>query len=449
MSLLTVIKQYNTINVFTVDLEILNTIPFNNLKQSDCAIDWSLDSAQTIAQKIQSRDSQPGLLNSIANTPVHLYGARLQPLATPSFTAPKTLLSYDKGALLLSTKDPYNALWISHLKNSANKQNPFKLPAAMVLSLSEPPSENYPTFQDVWTHIEGDVCYVHWEFYNGAMRDDHCLRLKQAIEREKIHSFKVLVLLGGRRYFSNGIDLNTIEASANPVQQSHLYINAINDLIRYLMTQMSDKIIIAALQGHAGAGGAMLSQAADHVFIHENSIVNPHYKTMGLYGSEYWTFNLSSRLGSFNQAQSLTDSLRPLNHIQAVACGFANDSFSTMADIDEKIAKEILPNCSELLKEKTIKRTENTLKYGSPEECRERELKIMSENFRSIDYQQARSQFVRKIPSTTTPLHLLQLGRNQATLMSGVQCAKQILHNIQHQYAQSLCIALDAISYSI
>ena len=437
MSLLAVIDQSNTVNPFSLDLEILNNLPLNNLKQRDCAIDWSLDSAQTIARKIQSRDSQPGLLDSIANTPAYLYGARLQPLSTPSLTAPKTLLSYDKGALLLSTKDPYNAIWISHLKNSANKQKPFKLPATMVLSPSDPPSENYPEFQDVWTHIEGDVCYVHWEFYNGAMRDDHCLRLKQAIERQKNQPFKVLVLLGGQRYFSNGIDLNTIEASENPVQQSHLYINAINDLIRYLMTQMSDKIIIAALRGHAGAGGAMLSQAADHVFIHENSIVNPHYKTVDLYGSEYWTFNLSSRLGSFSQAQSLTDSLRPLNHIQAVACGFANDLFSSIADIDEKIAKDILPNFSELLKEKTIKRTENTLKYGRPEECRERELNIMSENFRSIDYQQARSQFVRKLASTTTPLHLLQLGRSHATLMSGVQCARNVLQEIQQQYSQS------------
>lgn len=423
----------------------MNNRPLNNLKQRDCAIDWSLDSAQTIARKIQSRDSQPGLLDSIDNTPVHLYGARVQPISTPCLAVPKTLLSYDKGAFLLSTKDPYNALWISHLKNSANKQKSFKLPATMVIPPNDLASNNYPAFQDVWTHMEGDVCYVHWEFYNGAMRDDHCLRLKHALERQKNYPFKVLVLLGGQRYFSNGIDLNTIEASENPVGQSHLYINAINDLIKYLMTQMSDKIIIAALRGHAGAGGAMLSQAADYVFIHENSIVNPHYKTMGLYGSEYWTFNLSSRLGSFSQAQLLTDSLRPLNHMQAVACGFANDTFSSIADIDQKIATDILPNFAELLREKTIKCIGNISKYGHPEECRQQEMKIMDGNFRSFDYQQARSQFVRKLVSTTTPLHLLQLGRTQATSMSGVQCATNILQKIQQQYTQSLFIVFDII----
>ena len=395
-----------------------------------------MDSAQIIARKIQSRDSQPGLLDSINNTPVYLYGARVQPISTRCLAPSRTLLSYDKGAVLLSTKDSHNALWITHLKNPANKHKSFKLPAAMVMPPTHLLSKPYPTYQDVWTHTEGDVCYIHWEFYNGAMRDDHCLRLKRALERQKTHPFKILVLLGGQRYFSNGIDLNTIEASDNPVRQSHLYITAINDLIQYLMTQMSNKIVIAALRGHAGAGGAMLSQAADYVFIHENSIVNPHYKTMGLYGSEYWTFNLSSRLGSFSQAQMLTDSLQSLNYTQAVACGFANDSFSSIADIDRKIAREILPNFAELLREKTIKRTENILKYGHPEECREREMKIMNGNFRSFDYQQARSQFVRKLTRPTTPLHLLQLGRTQATSMSGVQCATHILQQIEQQYAQ-------------
>ncbi len=409
----------------------------NNLKQRDCAINWSLDSAETIVRKIQSRDSQPGLHDSIHHTSVYLYGAHLQTLLKPCTAPPKTLLSCDKRAFLFSTKDPNHALWITHLRSPTNKQMPFKLPAAMAIPSPVSIHQEYPTYQNSWAHIENDVCYVHWEFYNGAMRADHCLQLKQLLERQKTHPFKVLVLLGGKRFFSNGIDLNTIEASENPVKQSQSYINAINDLIQYIMTEMSDKIVISALRGHAGAGGAMLSQVADYVFIHEDSIVNPHYKTMGLYGSEYWTFNLSSRLGSFSQAQSLADSLQPLNDQQAIASGFADYSFSTMADIDEKISNDILPNFDELIKEKTIKRSENILKYGHPEVCRERELKIMYENFRSFDYQQARSQFVRKLIPSTTPLHLLQLGRKEATLMTGVQCSASVLHKIKHQYSQS------------
>lgn len=204
----------------------------NKLKQSDCAIDWSLDSPETIARKVQSRGSQPGLLDSIYNMPLYFYGAHIQPLSTPSVVPPKTILSYDKRALLFSTKDPYNALWITHLKNSANKHYPFKLPATMVIQPDTIVPEKYPPFEDIWTRRVGDICYVRWEFYNGAMRDDHCQRLKQVLEHQNRIPFNVLVLLDGKRFFSNGIDLNTIEASHNPVQQSHLYINAINNLIQ-------------------------------------------------------------------------------------------------------------------------------------------------------------------------------------------------------------------------
>jgi putative two-component system hydrogenase maturation factor HypX/HoxX len=380
-------------------LDLTNRSPLNTLKQRDCAIDWSLDTVDTMARKVQSRDSQPGLLDSIHDTPVYLYGAHIQSLSTPCTLPPKTLLSHDKGALLLSTQDRNNALWITHLRNPSNKPNPFKLPATMALPISFPISPEYPKYQDIWIHTEN---------------------------------------LGDERCFSNGIDLNTIEASKDSVQQSHLYINAINNLIRYIMIDMSDKIIIAGLRGHAGAGGAMLSQAADFVFINDNSVINPHYKTMGLYGSEYWTFNLSSRLGSFSQAQSLTDALLPLNNKQAIACGFADYSFSTIADIEEKISNDILPNLDEILEEKTRKRSENISKYGHPEVCRERELKIMYDNFRSLDYQRARSQFVRKLSPPTTPLHLLKLGRKEATLMSGTKCAESVLDKIKQQYSQGM-----------
>jgi putative two-component system hydrogenase maturation factor HypX/HoxX len=34
--------------------------------------------------------------------------------------------------------------------------------------------------------------------------------------------------------------------------------------------------------------------AADYVVAHEGVVLNPHYKAMGLFGSEYWTY-LSGR----------------------------------------------------------------------------------------------------------------------------------------------------------
>jgi putative two-component system hydrogenase maturation factor HypX/HoxX len=365
-----------------------------------------------------------------------LYGAHIQPLTNYVSTPPKTILAIDKQAILLSCADNANAIWITHLKDRLHQQHAFKLPAAQVLPPTPCHMQDYPLFQDIHVNIKDDVCYVEWEFYNGAMRDDHCYRLKQMLKQKINSNIKVVVLLGGHRYFSNGIDLNTIEAAKDPVAQSQKYIHAINDLIQYIMMDLSDKIVISVLRGHAGAGGAMMSQAADFVFINENSLVNPHYRTMGLHGSECWTFNLPSRLGSLSQANSLVNSLRPLNAQQAVTSGFADFSYSTLTDVEQMISNQILPNIDEQLKWKASKRKENILKYGQPEACFKRELKIMNENFHSYEYNRARYQFVRKIPLNTTPFHLLALGQKQATIMKGQACAAHIYNQIKTQYQQ-------------
>ena len=55
--------------------------------------------------------------------------------------------------------------------------------------------------------------------------------------------------------------------------------------------------VIAGLRGNAGAGGAMLALAADHVYARSGVVLNPHYRSMGdLYGSEYWTYTLPRRV---------------------------------------------------------------------------------------------------------------------------------------------------------
>ena len=58
-------------------------------------------------------------------------------------------------------------------------------------------------------------------------------------------------------------------------------------------------LVIAALRGNAGAGGAMMALASDRVFAREGVVLNPHYRGMGgLFGSEYWTYTLPRRVGA-------------------------------------------------------------------------------------------------------------------------------------------------------
>ena len=76
-------------------------------------------------------------------------------------------------------------------------------------------------------------------------------------------------------------------------------------------------LVIAGLRGNAGAGGAMLPLAADCVYARKGVILNPHYKSMGgLYGSEYWTYNLPRRVGG-EKAMTLTEECRPIGTSEA------------------------------------------------------------------------------------------------------------------------------------
>ena len=51
----------------------------------------------------------------------------------------------------------------------------------------------------------------------------------------------------------------------------------------------------------------MLGLGADQVIARDGVVLNPHYGTMGLYGSEYWTYVLPRRVGAATAA-ALTDS---------------------------------------------------------------------------------------------------------------------------------------------
>jgi putative two-component system protein, hydrogenase maturation factor HypX/HoxX len=51
------------------------------------------------------------------------------------------------------------------------------------------------------------------------------------------------------------------------------------------------------VQGNAGAGGAVFALACDFVAACRERTFNPHHKTMGLRGSEDWTYLLPRRIG--------------------------------------------------------------------------------------------------------------------------------------------------------
>ena len=99
-------------------------------------------------------------------------------------------------------------------------------------------------------------------------------------------------------------------------------IGAVNDLVEAILTT-TDRLTVAALAGNAAAGGLMLALAADEVWCRAGAVLNPHYRLMGLHGSEYWTYTLPRRVGA-EQAARLTDACLPVSPASALRCGLVD-----------------------------------------------------------------------------------------------------------------------------
>jgi putative two-component system protein, hydrogenase maturation factor HypX/HoxX len=167
----------------------------------------------------------------------------------------------------------------------------------------------------------GPVGVVSFDFYNGAMSTAQCHRLAAALRAAAAQNTSVLVLRGGQ-FFSNGIHLNVIEARPDAAAEAWRNINAINDVCREIIT-CTHQLVVAAVGGNAGAGGVMLGLGADQVLVRSGAVLNPHYRTMGLTGSEYWTYTLPRRVGAA-EAQRLTSQCLPIGATEAASIGLAD-----------------------------------------------------------------------------------------------------------------------------
>jgi putative two-component system hydrogenase maturation factor HypX/HoxX len=132
----------------------------------------------------------------------------------------------------------------------------------------------------------------------------------------------VLVLGGSRDFFSNGIHLNVIEAATDPAGESWANLNAMDDLVEAVL-RTTDRLVVAALGGNAAAGGVMLALAADQVWCRTGTVLNPHYRRMGLYGSEFWTYTLPRRVGG-DTARRLTAEALPVSAATAARLGMVD-----------------------------------------------------------------------------------------------------------------------------
>ena len=130
-------------------------------------------------------------------------------------------------------------------------------------------------FREIAYEEHAGVGYLHFDFYNGAMSTEQCRRLHEAyLFARSRRQTKVIALMGGGDFFSNGIHLNVIEAADDPAAESWSNLRAIDDLVREII-ETDSHVVLSALGGDAAAGGVPFALAADHVVAREGRRAEP------------------------------------------------------------------------------------------------------------------------------------------------------------------------------
>lgn len=405
------------------------------MTQADRAIGWSHDDTATVMAKLRCADGQPGVLDALWGQACHLgdaHEASATTLAEFAGSAPGDLLAVRDGALLRRTVD--GGVWIGQARladppGTVPGQGHFKQAAAELFAIEAAalPQRPVPLMRpdDEWAELrytehgpEGArVGCLSFDFCNGAMGTGRCERLRAALLDVRERPTQVLLLMGGEGFFSNGIDLNRIEAAAHragdsAADESWRNIQAMDD-VALAVLETTDRLTVSVMRGNAGAGGVFLALAADQVWAHEGVVLNPHYKNMGnLYGSEYWTYLLPRRLGEAGARELMAGRL-PLRAADAQRLGLIDACDDGPREghenrvIERALALAGSYNHSEQVAAKQARRAADEA-HCPLARYREQELARMHRNFYGFDpsYHVARHHFVHKLPHAWTPRHL-------------------------------------------
>lgn len=414
------------------------TKPLPLLKASQRDFDINRHSARTISRRIRASDSQPGCLTTLFTPSLYVYGGCIEDGEHMSSiqATPGTIIGARNDAVCIKTVDG-KGIWITHARRVKKKCDSSlwpKVPAVTLLTelkildpknvpqlLPSLPADfhklDYQTFQEVDVKYDTlsagqRVAYLTFNFYNGAMSTKQCIQTSAALRcilatHTTASPLSAVVLLGGS-YFSNGIHLNVIEAAADPAGESWANINAINDVVLLLLQDFAAQNIttVAALRGNAAAGGVALAAAADLVIAGEHAVLNPAYRALGLFGSEYHTLTYPGRVGHATARHLLRDML-PISAYQAKAIGLIDAILPGHGKaLDDAIHARVTAT---VLSARKPGRWKSRIDLSPPAlaAARTAELAEMSKDFwsaRSPRYHSRRRDFVRKVKASKTPL---------------------------------------------
>ncbi|WP_433717215.1 enoyl-CoA hydratase-related protein (plasmid) [Nocardia sp. CA-084685] len=303
------------------------------MRQADRAFDWS-DTAEHIVRRVNASDGSPGVRSTIGDFPVYLYDAHLGRREVDAESG--TVLGRCHHAVEIACGTA-ESIWIGHLRAVIDEEWSCKAPAAAALLRAGYPVGALPTtvgggFADINYRRSGAIGELTFSAYNGAMSTGLCRRLTRAVRAAAREDIRVLILRGRRdAMFSNGLHLGRIHIDEHPAREAWNNITAINDLCRELLLcgrasgQNPDGLLtIGAITGSAGAGGAggaLMPLSCDIVAATRRAVLDPHYQTMGLSGSELHTYTLPCRVGA-DTAEQLLRECAPIDTATALKIGY-------------------------------------------------------------------------------------------------------------------------------
>ncbi|RON61520.1 formyl transferase [Pseudomonas fluorescens] len=382
-----------------------------NMKQVDRSFTWH-DCARFIKRCIDAADGQPGVLASLAGGQYYVYDAHLDSRSG----MPGEILAVHDDAVLVAAGD--QSVWIGSLRRKPQPgEETFKQPARHVLieQLAEVAVQDWTiasqpfsdeAYQPLRYRESGVVGELTFEFYNGAMSTEQCRRMVEALRWAKSRDTQVLLIRGGRGSFSNGVHLNVIQAAQDPGAEAWANIQAIDDVCAELLS--ARQLVVSGVTGNAGAGGVMLALAADIVFARADIVLNPHYKSMGLYGSEYWTYSLPRAVGPAI-AEQLTQACLPVSASQALQLGMVQEIGPRCPD---EFSLWLLQRANAVLSDPAYAAVrERKLRVDQVliDQCRETELQEMQEDmlYNRNQFAEKCRHFVYKRKACGTPARLV------------------------------------------
>lgn len=408
------------------------------LRAASRAFDVSRHTSTQVSRRIRASDSQPGVLSTIFGSGLYVYGGTVQELgyttSVPLAGTRTTLLKIRDDGVCIAAADG-KGVWITHVRRPKTKSDVGlwpKVPAvpellklgiidlATVERLANKTAFDVQVpgrkvFREVWVDFltvqnGRRIALLHFEFYNGAMSTDRCFRLSAAmryiLSQHAQQPIAAVVLMGGT-YFSNGIALNVIEASSDPVRESLKNIDAINNVVKLLLLSFpqSGIVTIAAVRGNAAAGGVAIAASCDHFVAGCNVVLNPSYGALGLFGSEYHTISYRARCGERGMSK-LKNDMMPMSGIEARAIGLVDVVFP---DFGDTLTHHILEHIAMILEDgyrAGVWKRGHAIDRRRLKEVNDSERKIMDTDFRSELYRSRRHDFVRKCVPAHTPRHL-------------------------------------------